>query len=86
MSLTVYTKNGCGYCDMLKMMLNKKEYEYDVINIDEDAEAKEFVINEGHRTMPQVYKDGELFVEGGFTGMKDYFDKEELTNTDLGSL
>ena len=30
-----------------------------------NPEARQFVINEGHRTMPQIYHDGKLLVEGG---------------------
>ena len=30
----------------------------------------QFILSEGHRTMPQIYKDGKLFVEGGFQGLQ----------------
>ena len=26
-------------------------------------------MSQGHRTVPQIYQDGKLFVEGGFTGL-----------------
>jgi hypothetical protein len=26
-------------------------------------------MGEGHRTVPQLYKDGKLLVEGGYTGL-----------------
>jgi len=26
-------------------------------------------MSEGHRTVPQIYQDGKLFVEGGFQGL-----------------
>jgi hypothetical protein len=35
---------------------------------------RDFVLSEGHRTVPQIYQNGELFVEGGYTGMKQYLD------------
>ena len=71
---------------MAKGLLNNKDIEYTEINIEEDREAYEFLISEGHRTMPQFYKDGELFVEGGFQGLKDHLDKENIDTTQLGTI
>ena len=51
----IYSKNLCGYCTMAKNWLNSKGIEYKEINIEEQPEAREFVISEGHRTMPQIY-------------------------------
>jgi hypothetical protein len=28
------------------------------------------VLSKGHRTVPQIYQDGELLVEGGFQGLQ----------------
>lgn len=69
--LTLYTKNNCGYCMQAKALLKNNNIEFEEINIEENPEARDFVINEGHRTMPQIYKDGKLFVEGGYTGLRD---------------
>ena len=33
--------------------------------MDTNPEARQFLIDEGHRTMPQIYHDGKLLVEGG---------------------
>ena len=72
---------------MAKALLNKHDVEYEEVNIDEEDDAKEFIISEGHRTMPQFYTDtGELFVEGGFQGLKDHFDKEKIDTTQLGTI
>ena len=54
----IYSKNLCGYCTMAKNWLNSKGIEYKEINIEEQTEAREFVISEGHRTMPQIYING----------------------------
>ena len=71
---------------MAKGLLTNKGLEYTEINIEEDTDACEFIISEGHRTMPQFYKDGELFVEGGFQGLKDYLNKETIDTTQLGEI
>lgn len=87
--LTLYTKNNCGYCLQAKALLKNNDIPFEEVNIETDTNAKEFVITEGHRTMPQIYKDGKLFVEGGFTGLKDLgvdTIKTKLGLTSLGSL
>ena len=61
----VYSKNMCGYCVQAKNWLKHKGIEYKEINIEEQLEAREFVISEGHRTMPQIYIDGKSM--GGYT-------------------
>lgn len=67
--LTIYSKNNCGYCVQAKTMCKSHDIPFEEINIEEDATAYDFIISEGHRTMPQVYINGEL-LEGGYTGMK----------------
>ena len=67
--LTVYSKNNCPFCVQAKNLLKLKGVEYTEIKIDEDSSAKEFVLSEGHRTVPQIYKDGKLLVEGGYQGL-----------------
>ena len=67
--LTVYTKHWCGYCDMAKAYLKKQDIPYNEINIDDDSDARAFMISEGHATAPQIYNDGKLLVEGGCNGL-----------------
>ena len=72
---------------MAKGLLNNNDVEFEEINIDENEDARDFIISEGHRTMPQFYTDtGELFVEGGFQGLKDHFDKEKIDTAQLGDI
>jgi len=68
--LTVYSKNHCPFCDQAKALLKNKNIPYEEVKIDEVPEAREFIVTEGHRTVPQIYKDGVLFVEGGFNGLR----------------
>jgi len=68
--ITVYSKNNCPFCVQAKSLLQLKGVEFEEIKIDESTEAREFVVGEGHRTVPQIYKDGKLLVEGGFQGLK----------------
>tara|TARA_B100002019_G_C21214538_1_gene571249 strand:+ start:466 stop:696 length:231 start_codon:yes stop_codon:yes gene_type:complete len=50
---------------MAKQYLETNGFEYEEIRVDTNPEAREFLINEGHRTMPQIYHKGKLLVSGG---------------------
>ena len=67
--LTVYSKNNCPYCDQAKALLKKWEVPFDEVKIDQDASARDFIVGQGHRTVPQIYQGDKLFVEGGFQGL-----------------
>ena len=36
----------------------------------EDADAMAFIKSKGHRTVPQLYLEGRLLVEGGYDGLR----------------
>lgn len=63
--ITVYSKPNCPYCVMAKNYLQQNNFEYEEIDITQNPEAREFLLNEGHRTMPQIYHKNKLLVEGG---------------------
>jgi hypothetical protein len=67
--ITVYSKNNCPYCVQTKKLLDLKGVTYQEVKIDEDPVAREFILAEGHRTVPQIYQDNKLLVEGGFQGL-----------------
>lgn len=50
---------------MAKQYLEKHEFEFETVDITENDSAREFLLSEGHRTMPQIYHNGKLLVEGG---------------------
>ena len=67
--ITLYTKPNCTYCEQAKVWLNKNNIAYSTIDITQNDLAREMLKEAGHRTVPQIYLYGELFVEGGFTGL-----------------
>lgn len=69
--LTLYTKNHCAFCVQAKALLKNNDIPFTEVNIETDADAMAFLREEGHRTMPQIYRDGTLFVAGGFQGLRD---------------
>ena len=70
MRVKVFTKYACGYCYMAKNLLKSKNITFEEVNIEDHPEAREFVINEGHRTMPQIYINEKNV--GGFDQLKKY--------------
>lgn len=74
--LTVYSKNNCPFCDKAKHLLKTKGISYQEIKIDEDLEARDWLVAQGHRTAPQIYFGTELFVEGGYQGLAKLSDDE----------
>jgi glutaredoxin len=68
--ITIYTKPQCPYCDRAKNYLKQNNFEFCEINVMEDSNALRFIREEkGHKTVPQIYYDDRLLVEGGYGGL-----------------
>jgi glutaredoxin len=63
--ITVYSKAGCGYCDLAKNYLTKNNIQFEEIRVDLDSTQREWIIAQGHKTVPQIYYKGKVLVEGG---------------------
>lgn len=74
--LTVYSKANCPFCDQAKNLLKLKNIQFEEVRVDLQPEAREFIMNEGHRTVPQIYKDGRVFVQGGYQGLAKLTEQE----------
>lgn len=58
--VTVYTKYGCPKCDMTKNVLNGEGIEFTAINIQDDAEAYDYVVDVLELSqMPVVVVEGQ---------------------------
>ena len=58
---TMYSTPWCGYCHRLSGQLNREGIEFEVVDIEQDPSAAEFVmsVNGGNQTVPTlVYADG----------------------------
>lgn len=73
--IIVYSKNNCPFCQQAKNLLTRKGVQFEEVNIDLDADAKRFIMAAGHRTVPQIYKDGAVLVEGGYQGLREQPDE-----------
>ncbi len=81
--ITVYSKTTCHYCDAAKKFLEQQQLRFEVINIDHDTEARDFIVNQGLRTVPQIFYRGKILVEGGWAGLNKKTAGELLTEMQL---
>ena len=81
--LTIYSKTVCPYCVNAKNYLRTKDIPFREINIEQDQEAREFIQQQGLRTVPQIFMDGKIFVEGGWLGLSKMTADEIQSEIDL---
>jgi glutaredoxin len=66
--ITLYTKDNCPYCDGAKHLLTSWGEEYVEVHIN-DYGIRDWLVAEGHKTVPQIYFNDKLLVEGGYSGL-----------------
>jgi glutaredoxin len=76
--ITVYSKNNCPFCDRATALLESKDVPFKLIKMEENSGAREFLMEQGLRSVPQIFKNG-ILLPGGYQGLvgKD----EEFFNT-----
>ena len=60
-AMTIYSTQWCGYCHRLMKQLDREGVGYDVVDIEHDPGAAEYVmsVNGGNQTVPTVvFSDG----------------------------
>ena len=68
MRLTIYTRDDCPCCDMAKALLESKGVEFTTVNVSEKSEARDFLIEIGLRSVPQIF-NGTTLIQGGYQGL-----------------
>ena len=68
MKITVYTKDNCPFCDMAKALLESRGVEYTTINVGVLTEARDYLIEQGLRSVPQIF-NGTTLIPGGYQGL-----------------
>lgn len=66
--ITIYSKANCVKCDMAKNLLNQKGIGFTEVRVDLDSHARQFLIEQGHRSVPQIYQNNQL-LENGYAGL-----------------
>ena len=68
--ITVQTKTVCGYCGVAKRWLKNNGFTFEEVNIEHDASARDLLVRNGFRSVPQIFFGNEVLVEGGADGLK----------------
>jgi glutaredoxin 3 len=58
--ITVYTKNVCPYCVKAKNYLENKGIEYETVNIEENQTERNWLMENGFRSVPQIFVNKKL--------------------------
>ena len=58
MAVVVYSKANCPACVKLKNELFLKAVEFEEERVDQKLAARQYLMEEGHKSVPQVYVDG----------------------------
>ncbi|UIS25228.1 ribonucleoside-diphosphate reductase subunit beta [Erythrobacter phage vB_EliS-L02] len=53
--IVVYTKEGCPFCSLLKMEMNKRGLAFDQVDLSDDSNRQRFYDRVGVNTVPQVF-------------------------------
>lgn len=67
--IILYSKPQCPYCDRAADYLTRNNFQFRKVDVTEDAEALAFIKSKGHKTVPQIYHNTRLLVEGGYDGL-----------------
>jgi len=77
MSFTVYSKDGCPYCEMVKQVLVGKDLTFAEYKLGEDFDKEQFHQEFGQgSTFPQVIMNGEKL--GGCTDTVKYLREQGI--------
>ena len=77
MSFTVYSKDGCPYCEMVKQVLVGKDLTFAEYKLGEDFDKDQFYQEFGQgSTFPQVIMNGEKL--GGCTDTVKYLREQGI--------
>jgi|TARA_R100000231_G_scaffold95188_1_gene71366 glutaredoxin len=79
MSIIVYSKPSCVYCDKAKSLLKRLGYEYEEKIVTKDLSLEQLfeALGKQVRTIPQIVIDEKHI--GGYNELKEYFvDKGEI--------
>jgi len=73
--LTMYSTPWCGYCHRLKSQLDREGIAYDVVDIEQDPAAADYVmsVNGGNQTVPTMkFDDGSAMTNPSIVQVKEH--------------
>ncbi|GAB2628413.1 NrdH-redoxin [Paractinoplanes abujensis] len=72
--LTMYSTSWCGYCHRLKSQLDREGITYEVVDIEQQPDAADFVmsVNGGNQTVPTLkFDDGSALTNPSIVQVKE---------------
>ena len=82
MTITVYSKNNCVFCNKAKALLKNLGLEYEEKSLEKDfgSDPSKLIedIGKNVRTMPQIKINGELI--GGYNQLVEHFADQKKVN------
>ena len=69
----VYGTRICLYCDKAENLLKTKDLPFEKIYIDEDDDAKDYIVKQGFKTVPQIWLDDDWI--GGYDDLVKFLNK-----------
>jgi len=79
--ITIYSKDGCPRCVNAKALLESYDIDYQVEMIDKKPEARDFLLGEGHREVPQMYVGQDLL--GSFSELTSMTKEQILDKVEV---
>ena len=73
MMYKVYGTRICLYCDKAENLLKTKDLPFEKIYIDEDDDAKSYIVEQGFKTVPQIWLDDKWI--GGYDDLVKFLNK-----------
>jgi mycoredoxin len=73
--LTMYSTSWCGYCHRLKSQLDREGIAYEVVDIEQEPAAADFVmsVNGGNQTVPTLkFDDGSALTNPSIVQVKQH--------------
>ena len=77
MNFTIYSKEGCSYCEKAKKLLDLAKVEYRVYKLDTDFTKEQFISEFGYgSSFPRILADDKLI--GGCLDTFRYLEEKNL--------
>ena len=77
MNFTIYSKEGCSYCEKAKKLLDITKVEYRVYKLDKDFTKDQFISEFGYgASFPRILADDKLI--GGCLDTFKYLEEKNL--------
>ena len=72
--LVIYGSGNCPACDVAKKVATESGVEFIYHDISQDPQQRDYIIQKGFRTVPQVFVGGEHI--GGLQDLSKFVEKE----------